>query len=195
MSANTERRRPEARETTVLPFAGHRPYSVRQLLPTDMETQRAFFRSLSREARFWRFMGPKDELSEALLKYLSSADGENHVALIAETMVGGCRVMIAEARYVIDAADPSVAEFALAVADDWQGRGLATDLLCRLERHAAAAGLRRMIADTLNGNSAMIALAKKAGYTVALNCREPRAMRLSKTIAAPQQAAAWIEAA
>ena len=181
---------PAHRARAVLPFPGRHPLRIRELTEADLELQRAFFAGLSADARRWRFMGPKQDLSEALLKYLSAADGRRHVAFMVEANVGGRPAMVAEARYVADEADPQTCEFALCVADDWQGRGLATRLLETLELHAAENGRRRLVAEALYGNTAMIALARKAGYGVALNCRDPRAVRLSKTIAAPHKAAA-----
>lgn len=181
---------PAPRERAILPFPERRPLQIRELAEADLELQRAFFAGLSAETRRWRFMGPKQDLSESLLKYLSAADGSNHVAFMVEANVDGQPVMVAEARYVADEADPQTCEFALCVSDDWQGRGIATRLLETLERHARANGRRRMVAEALYGNTAMIALARKAGYTVALNCRDPRAVRLTKTIAAPHDVAA-----
>lgn len=166
----------------VLHFADRGVFRVRRIGRSDLEMQRAFFRSLSANTRYWRFMGPKQEISEPLLRYLTAADGKTHVAFMAEVVENGRPVMVAEARYVIDAKDAETCEFALSVSDGWQGRGLATRLLALLEDHAHAKGLRRMVADALSGNTAMVELAKKAGYTVALNCRDPRAVRLSKAL-------------
>ncbi len=183
-------RPPKIRARQVLSLAERRPLAIRELSEADLEMQRDFFDGLSAQDRYWRFMGPKRELSAPLLRYLSAIDGRNHVAFMAEAMRNGQPVMVAEARYVAEEKNPETCEFALAVADDWQGRGLATRLLQMLESHAGKSGRRKLIAETLHGNAAMIDLARKAGYTVALNCRDPRVMRLSKTIASPHQAAA-----
>ena len=43
--------------------------------------------------------------------------------------------MIAEARYAVNA-DGASADIALAVADQWQRRGIATELMATLERIA-----------------------------------------------------------
>lgn len=163
--------------------AEHLWFAVRELGPSDIGLQRAFFDGLSREALYWRFMGPKQSVSEPLLKHLASTDGRRHVAFMGQAPIAGRPKMIAEARYVVDAADPALCEFAIAVADDWQGRGIASKLLRRLENRARAAGIGRMAADTLRTNVAMISLARKAGYTAGLNSRDARTMRLSKRLA------------
>ena len=88
--------------------------------------------------------------------------------------------MIGEARYVVDARDPATCEFAIAVADDWQARGIARSLLERLERQAAASGIRRMVADTLITNRAMIQLAARTGYVVQASRKDASVARLEK---------------
>jgi hypothetical protein len=57
--------------------------------------------------------------------------------------------MIGEARYIVDAGDATACEFAVAVANDWQGIGLARILLTRLADHVASSVIRRMSGDTI----------------------------------------------
>jgi len=136
------------------------PITVRPALTQDAELQRAFFAGLSHEARYYRFMSPIRELSPALLARLTEVDQCRHVALLAEAAGG----VVGEARYVLDGRGD--AEFALAVAEAWQGRGLGHRLLTQLEALAAAAGAGRMVGDTLRANAGMIALARRAGYAL-----------------------------
>ena len=124
--------------------------TIRPTLPQDAELQREFFRCLSAERRYSRFMTRLNELPETLVESFASIDYCRHLALLAELFEDGRETMIGEARYVIDASDPETCEFAIAVADNWQARGIARTLLDRLERQAAASGIRRMVADTLD---------------------------------------------
>jgi L-amino acid N-acyltransferase YncA len=75
-----------------------------------------------------------------------------------ETVVG-------EARYALGG-DPAVAELAVSVAADWQGRGLGRLLLCKLISRAAEVGISRLVGETLSSNAAMLRLAHKAGFTL-----------------------------
>ena len=93
--------------------------------------------------------------------------------------------MIGEARYVVDERDPTTCEFAIAVADDWQASGIARALLERLERQAAASGIRRMVADTLITNRAMQKLAARAGYAISASREDATLARLEKVLAGP----------
>jgi RimJ/RimL family protein N-acetyltransferase len=167
----------------VLRLAGHR-ILVRPALPQDRELQRAFFAGLSDEARYFRFMTRLAELPAALAERFSNIDHIQHVALLAETCTTTDETMVGEARYVVEASDPGTCEFAVAVADAWRGAHLAHTLLQRLAGHAAAAGLRRMVADTISTNAAMVKLATRAGFTVRRKREDGRLLRLEKVLTA-----------
>ena len=158
--------------------------TIRPTLPQDVELQRMFFRSLSAEARYCRFMTRVSELPETVAERFTSIDYRTHVALLAEVFDdGGRETMIGEARYIVDERDPTTCEFAIAVADDWQASGIARALLDRLERQAAASGIRRMVADTLITNRAMQRLAARAGFTIRASREDATLARLEKVLA------------
>jgi acetyltransferase len=155
---------------------------LRPALPQDGELQRLFVRRLSDEARYFRFMTRLSELSEAMAERFTSIDYRSHVALVATVFANAGETMIGEARYVVDEGNDIVCEFAVAVADAWQGMGLACTLLQRLANHAAASGIRRMVGDTLSSNKAMIGLAKHRGFAVARKREDGRLVRLVKDL-------------
>jgi RimJ/RimL family protein N-acetyltransferase len=62
------------------------------------------------------------------------------------------------ARYVRDAGDPHAAEIAVTIVDDWQGRGLGTELLTRLSGRARSEGIHRFTALVAEDNTAMAGL-------------------------------------
>lgn len=168
----------------VVRLADGRRVTIRPTLPQDAELQRAFFRSLSAEARYRRFMTRLHDLPETLLERFTSIDYRAHVALLAEVFDdAGRETMIGEARYVVDEHDPTTCEFAIAVADDWQSSGIARALLERLERQAAASGIRRMVADTLFTNKPMQRLAARAGYVISASREDATQARLEKVLA------------
>ena len=167
----------------VLRMAGASRVIIRPALPQDAELQREFFRALSAESRYGRFMTPLTELPEALAQRFSSIDYTSHLALLAEVFVGERQTMIGEARYIVEPSDPAAGEFAITVADSWQLHGLARILLDRLERQAAASGIQRMVADTLLANRAMLGLAVRAGYAVTASREDAMRARLEKRLA------------
>jgi RimJ/RimL family protein N-acetyltransferase len=57
-------------------------------------------------------------------------------------------------------------------------------LLAKLEREAAASGIRRMRADALYDNKAMRRLAARCGYAVKANRDDARLVKLEKQLGA-----------
>jgi acetyltransferase len=155
---------------------------VRPPLPQDCGLQRAFVRSLSDEARHFRFMTKLSELPEAMAELFTSIDYRGHVALIATVYADAGETMIGEARYIVDEGGGVVCEFAVAVADAWQRMGLARTMLQRLASHAAASGIHRMVGDTVSSNKAMIALAMDRGFAVSMKREDGRLVRLVKDL-------------
>jgi acetyltransferase len=85
------------------------------------------------------------------------------MALAATTMLGGAETLIGVARYVRDQDDQS-AEFAIVVADSWQGRGIGGRLLGKLAEVARRRSLKRLYGDILAVNRPMLGLVRKLGF-------------------------------
>ena len=162
---------------------GGRRVVIRPVLPQDQELTTAFFADLPAPARYDRFMSPMRHLPPDLVKRFTTIDYADHLALVAEVFEDGRETVVAEARYV-RGADPSVAEFAVSVADQWQGEGLASRLLGKLLCRAATAGVQRMVGETLATNDKMLHLARKAGFTVTRSPDVRGVMLLEKTVEA-----------
>lgn len=143
-------------------LAGGRIAHLRPLRPGDVGAEEAFFNGLSLDSRHQRFHLGLRELSPALLKLLTDVDQRLHRAWVVEADEPG-RPVIADARFVCDPAQPAVAEFALAVADDWQGRGLGRRLLAHLIADASSLGVQRLYGDVLAGNRRMLGLMRELG--------------------------------
>jgi acetyltransferase len=84
------------------------------------------------------------------------------MALAATAMLDG-ETLIGVARYVLDKNDES-AEFAIVVADAWQGRGIGRRLLGKLIEVARERGLRRLYGEILATNRPMLELVRKLGF-------------------------------
>ncbi len=87
------------------------------------------------------------------------------MALAATTMLGSKETLIGVARYVRDKKGDA-AEFAIVVADAWQGRGIGTRLLRELSDAARERRLARLYGDILGTNRPMIELVRKLGFTL-----------------------------
>jgi GNAT superfamily N-acetyltransferase len=134
---------------------------IRQLHRDDRELWLRGFEHLGAESRYRRFLTPMPELSTKLVRYLTELDHHDRdaVAAIDEASCEGVGV----ARYVRDPCRPQVAEVAVAVVDDWQGRGVGTQLLEALCPRAREAGVCTFTALMLATNTEMMDLLKHLG--------------------------------
>lgn len=108
-----------------------------------------------------RFFGPVDHLSDSQLIYLTDVDHHDHEALVALDHETGEGVGVG--RFV--RVGGTVAEPAIAVADDWQRRGVGSRLLDELVERAREEGIREFAATVLADNSAAIAVLSHLGRT------------------------------
>jgi len=144
-----------------IPLADGRSVLVRPIEPQDAAAERAFVAGMSPSTRLRRFHFGLNELPQAMLQAFIHADQKTHVALVAEDEADGHRI-VADARYVVDG-DKQTAEFALAVADAWQGLGLGRKLMLRLLGRARNSGIKRLSGDVLADNAPMLALMSRLG--------------------------------
>lgn len=155
---------------------------IRPVLPQDAELTIEFFGRLPAAARYDRFMNPMRNLPPDLIERFTNVDYTDHLALVAEVFEGGREIVVAEARYARLASDQTAAEFAVSVAERWQGNGLARLLLSKLAQRAATAGIRRIVGETLATNARMLHLARKAGFTVCASPQVRGVMLMEKAI-------------
>lgn len=134
---------------------------LRPVTPDDADAEREFVASLSPSARYFRFHGAVNGLTDAMARELSCVDQERHVALVATIAVAGREKLIADARYV---AQGDVAEFGIAVSDRFQGCGVGRRLLSALAVCAKRSGLRWLVGEVLASNRPMLGLAQRLGF-------------------------------
>jgi len=131
--------------------------------PRDAPAEQAFIGALSQDSRYRRFHFGLRELPPDMLRAMTEIDQRLHVALVARNAAAP-GTLVADARYVRDEDDGGdSAEFAVAIADAWQGAGLGREMLRRLAVHAGRHGVRRIHGDVLWGNEPMLALVRGLG--------------------------------
>jgi acetyl coenzyme A synthetase (ADP forming)-like protein len=124
----------------------------------DADGMLGFFRSLSDESLYKRFHG-HPSLAPPIVEPVLDPDWTERGALIG---VKGDRV-VAVANYV-RLRDARTAEVAFAVADELQGRGIATRLLEQLAGAAASVGIEEFLAEVMLDNNAMLRVFAEAGF-------------------------------
>ncbi|HLY48797.1 MAG TPA: GNAT family N-acetyltransferase [Solirubrobacteraceae bacterium] len=155
---------------------GAEELEIRAVRPEDKADLVRGFEHLSDRSRYRRFLSPHDHLSTAELRYFTEVDHDDHEALVAidpRTSQG-----VAEARFVRLPADPHAAELAIAVVEEWQGRGVGRRLVAELARRAREEGITVFTALVLASNRAMLALARTLGEVRVLS-REQGAVEIA----------------
>ena len=137
--------------------------TVRPLGARDKAALLDLFERLSPRSRMLRFLAPKPALSACDLAYLTEIDHRRHDALVAVAPDGA---FVAVARFACGFGETTVAEVAFAVADAWQGRGIASALAPLLLERARANGIARLRASTLPENRAARRLLVRTGFEV-----------------------------
>ena len=129
---------------------------IRRVTSQDAPLLAEGFARLSLESRQLRFLASKSTLSAAELRYFTEIDHHDHEALGALDPADGRGLGIA--RYIRNLGDPEGAEVAVTVIDEWQGRGLGTELLSRLADRARQEGIRHFTALVAADNAAVVAM-------------------------------------
>ena len=157
----------EERLHTTAPPHDAADLEIRPIEPDDKQAMVAAFERLSDESRYRRFMNPHGRLSAAELRYFTEVDHHDHEALVAvdpRTQEG-----VGVARYIRSHDDPAVAELAVAVIDEWQGRGVGSRLVAALARRALEEGVTRFSAYVLADNELMLNLLRDLGTVKVLH--------------------------
>jgi GNAT superfamily N-acetyltransferase len=134
---------------------------VRPIRPEDKPRLLDAFERLGTGSRYRRFLGHKKELTVDELASLTEVDHHDHEAIAALDPESGDGIGVA--RYVRLPDRPHVAEAAVTVVDDWQGRGVGGLLLRLLAERAREEGIREFDASLLTDNRAMLALFRGLG--------------------------------
>jgi acetyltransferase len=141
---------------------------LRPVKARDAAAEAAFIERLSPQSRRLRFHGAVNRLPAATLAAMTSVDPRRQVAFVAKGWSrDGRSEIVADARFVFEGCNDGAAcdhaEFALAVADTWQGAGLGRLLLQHLLRAAKLRGLHHLRGSVLADNTAMRGLVGRLG--------------------------------
>src|SRR3954468_23127425 len=154
--------------------------SVRVASSADRDAIRGFFHDLSPESRRKRFFTPAMPADALVSRFADSSNPSSALTLIVDRFhPAAARQAVAiapaapqgeEVRPVAIAsyfaANRRAAEVAFAVADDFQGKGLATMLLERLAVLASQNGVEKFQASTLAENLPMLEVFRDSGFEI-----------------------------
>ena len=157
------------------------PVTFRVMRPDDEPLEKAFIDGLSLQSKHSRFFLNIKQLPPALMNAFTHPDYPRSCAFIATVGDGDSEQQIGVARYM-PTETAGTAEFAVVVADAWQGCGIATQLLRGLTTAAAIAGIKRLQGLMLRDNKAMHKLAQAQGYTITRDPRDAGLLLVTRTL-------------
>src|SRR3954469_2375979 len=134
---------------------------VRPVVPSDEPALRAFLEGLSDNSRWLRFFSLGVNLDKAARAGASGDRPEGYGLIVT---AGAEERIVAHAVFELER--PERAEVAFAVADEMQGRGLATVLIAHLAQVASARGVTTFTATVLPENRRMISVFRESGFPV-----------------------------
>ena len=155
---------------------------IRPIRPEDRQIEQDFVHNLSDESRYFRFFNAVRDLSESALTRFTQVDYDRDMALIAVISENGRETQIGVARYSINP-DGRSCEFAIAVGDAWQRKGIGSKLMHSLMAAARSHGLETMEGVVLSGNTRMLALMDGLGFTIDANAGDPSLRHVVKKLA------------
>jgi acetyltransferase len=154
---------------------------LRPIRPEDATMVMEFTRSMSSEARYYRFMDTIKELSPSMVVRFTQLDYAREFAFIAVIEQGENTIPLGIARYVANP-DRKSGEFGIGVADAWQHKGIGTRLMTCLMQAAREQGLRAITADILVSNTRMINLLNELGFDTRTSSDDPGLLRAIKKL-------------
>jgi GNAT superfamily N-acetyltransferase len=170
-----------SRVAQVSRLPGGESLTIRPVRRRDAGALQAYFRALSSESRYRRFLGAMAELTAKQLARLTEMDGSDALALVAFAEIGGTSCLVGEA-VLATVPGSSRSEMALSVADDWQRKGVGSALVRDLECRARIGGARYLYGDVLRTNIAMKNLARKAGFALRSPFTDARLIEIGKDL-------------
>jgi len=153
---------PEELQAT-LRLPGGEWVKIRPIRPEDASMEQEFVEGLSRETTRMRFQSSLKSLTPGMLARFTQIDYDREMAFVAVQEKDGVEREVAVCRY-ITLPDGESCEYAIVIADAWQGRGLGRRMMGALIDVARSRGLKKMIGWVLAGNAAMLRLCNELGF-------------------------------
>jgi GNAT superfamily N-acetyltransferase len=140
---------------------------IRPIRLDDLVSNAKFIEELSPPSKHYLFLGGIGRLSDSDLERLCDLDHAHDMAYVAfavDSEAAAPPRQVGVCRYA--GADPvNGAEISVAVADDWQRKGLGGRLLGHLIDYARSHGVKRLYSIDTATNSRMRQLARRLGFS------------------------------
>jgi acetyltransferase len=155
--------------------------TVRLLSCDDLDACAEFFACCSPRSLYSRYERVPRESPFQLAKQLCYPSEDGCMTVVGEARIDGVERVLGVAQLLSDP-DHAVAEFAVLVADPWQGRGLGSAFTDRVVDCARALGIQRIVAEFLPENVRLIRIVESRAFRLHRDCGG-QAVAAEKTLA------------
>ena len=159
-----------------------RSVHVRALRSADEAEILQAFERLSDAARYMRFMRVVREPDPERLRAVLASFPEAGIGIVA-TVPAADGIDIVGSAIAVFTADRASCEFAITVASEFGGAGLATRLMTTLIDEARRRGLKKMEGFVLTQNQSMLRLARRLGFRIESEPGDPTIRMCRMTLA------------
>lgn len=138
--------------------------TLRPIQPMDGDQAEAFRGKLSAQSIYARFLGYIPSTSQKMIDRLTDIDYSKEMAIVAEVQDQNEKEVIAIGRI---AGEQSLgADFAVIIADDWQGRGLGSILTEYMIEIAVNMKFSKIYATVFSTNTRMLEILRQKGFSM-----------------------------
>ncbi len=141
---------------------------IRPIQPEDAPLLEDLFAALSPRSIYYRFFGPMKRLPKEMLARFTQIDYDREIAMVAIARGDGNEKMLGVGRIIAQNV-PKEAEFSVVVADSYHGKGVGAALLKSCLSIARGREIENIRGRVLPGNTGMLALGRKLGFSVRLD--------------------------
>lgn len=141
---------------------------IRSVRESDATALRTMYDGVSEDTLYLRFFIVSKLVVTREIAALTRRTDDQHGSLVAE--IGG--QIVGVATFERQPVDPSLAEIAFLVSDDYRGRGVGTLLLAHLAVVASSVGVERFFAETLPTNAHMLHVFADSGFPLTTTCSQ-----------------------
>jgi len=138
---------------------------LRSITPQDKRIEKELIDGLSIQSSRYRFFHVIKEATEEMVNQFCDIDYKNEIAIIAEYNSNDKKRNVGVVRLFIDP-NQQTGEFAILVADNFQGSGLGTKFMETLIDIGRKKGLKSIYGIVLAENNGMLTLAKEFGFDI-----------------------------
>jgi len=163
------------------------PVTIRPIRPDDASGLQAGFQRLSPESVYLRFLETFNMLTDKQARDFAEVDYCHKMAMVAEIQEDDQDNLIGVARYaLVGESNSKLAESAVVVVDEYQGRGLGTLLLDRLVKYARDHGVEAFLGTIHHSNAKIMRFIRRSGFPAEKQMLEPGVWEVRVKLETPE---------